>query len=751
MEKPATEQQFSTGIQEPPSPSSSPPASSVLCPRTYAWWLVLGLVGLDCFSTLGYLPTMAAEGAEERAPLAAMAVGLLILFAALPVYLYVVGRSPHGRGATGLLEKYLPGWGGKFFILLLLGFVATDFVMTRTLSTADASKHLLANPYTQSGVEWMLNRKDAIHAALPLGLQGEWTDRFFDWWNEQLIVTVLLMILGFALYFFLLRGFTRSFLYAAAVIVAAFLVFNGIVIGSSLFYLARHPQYMTNWMELIGFASQNQSPFDLFLDFAGLAIKSLPALALGLSGFELSMTVAPLVRGRADDDPEQPRGRIRNMRKLLLVTALLMSVLVPTSVVSVKFLVPPAKMEEGGLARHRALAYLAHGGDLQPAGRRFGTDTPSSEGEKFENPGKEDEEMLPLPKDDQEEIEQPQAQAAPRQKVAPVRGTDLNPLFGPAFGTLYDISAVLILFLAGASVTISLRGLLPQYLARYGMEMHWAQRVGVLLHLFNAIVLIVVLIFHASVSQQQGAYATSVLVLLSGAALAALIDLRTRWRRYFFRPLVTAPLVLVCLIFLLMAAAVCYDNPAGIILALLFIVVLLISAGISRWMRSTELRYYGFVFADEESGIRWEQIRRLDFQVLVPHRPDDRTLAEKEAEIRAQHRLGPDVPIIFIEAELGDPSDFQHQPLMQIVQENGREIIRVSQCASIAHVLAAIALEFREVGRPPEMHFAWSGESPLASNLNFLLWGQGNIPWMVHALIRQAEPDPTRQPRVVIG
>jgi hypothetical protein len=752
MDKPAIERKSPTGIQATPSPSEILSVSPVLRARSYAWWLVLGLVGLDCFSTLGYLPTMAAEGAEERAPLAAVAVGLLILFAALPVYLYVVGRSPHGRGATGLLEKHLPGWGGKLFILLLLGFVATDFVMTRTLSTADASKHLLANPYAESGINWILNRKDTIHAALPFSLQGEWTDRFFDWWNEQLIVTVLLIILGFALYFFLLRGFTRGFLSAATAIVALFLVLNGIVIGSSLLYLARHPQYMTNWMELIGFASQNQSPLDLLLDFAGLALKSLPALALGLSGFELSMTVAPLVQGRPGDDPEHPRGRIRNMRKLLIATAVLMSVLVPTSVASVKFLVPPGMMAEGSPARHRALSYMAHGNDLQPAGRRFGTDAPSEEGKEFENQEKEGEaEMLPPPRDGQEEIEQPQDKTATAQKVALVKGADLNPLFGPAFGTLYDLSAVLILFLAGASITISLRDLLPQYLARYGMEMHWAQRIGVLLHLFNLIVLIVVLAFHASVTQQQGAYATSVLVLLSAAAFAAVIDLRTRWRRYFFRPLATAPLVLVCLILLLMAVGICYDNPVGIVIALLFVVVLLISACISRWMRSTELRYYGFAFADEESGVRWEEIRRLEFQVLVPHRPDDRTLAEKEAEIRTQHRLGADVPIIFIEAELGDPSDFQHQPLMEIAKEDGREIIRVSQCASIAHVLAAIALEFREVGRPPEIHFAWSGEPPLASNLNFLLWGHGNVPWLVHALIRSAEPDLSRQPRVVIG
>jgi hypothetical protein len=787
MDKPSIDKPSSTGTQETPSASGGTSLSPTVIPRTYAWWLVLGLVGLDCFSTLGYLPTLAVEGAKDLAPLGAAAVGLLILFVALPIYLYVVGRSPNGRGATGLLESHLHGWGGKLFILLLLGFVATDFVMTRSLSTAAASRHLLANPYAQSGVKWLLDRKDDIQDALPPALQGEWTDRLFDWWDEQLIVTVVLMIFGFALYFFVLRGFTRGFVYFAAAIVAAFLVLNALVIGSSLVYLARHPQYLQNWTELISFGTSKDSPLDLILNYVELAIKSLPALALGLSGFELSMTVAPLVSGKAGDDPTHPRGRIRNMRKLLIATALLMGVLVPTSVACVKFLVPPAMMEEGRPARHRALAYLAHGGVLQPPGKRFGTDKPSEEGilleedilkeqkrEKDEQNrgnnernGKKDEvEELPPPRDieqppvkenieqppEREIIDQPPEESAPRLEPSKLTAAALNRWFGhPAFSTIYDVSAVLILFLAGASVTIGLRDLLPQYLTRYGMEMHWARRIGLLLHLFNAIVLIVVLAFHASVSQQQGAYSTSVLVLLAGATLAALVDLNTRLRRYFFRPLLTAPLVFACLIFLLMAVGVCYDNLTGLLIALLFVIVLLITAGISRWIRSTELRYYGFAFADEESGIRWEQIRSLEFQVLVPHRPDDRTLAEKEAEIRARHRLGPDVPIIFIEAELGDPSDFQHHPLMQIVKEDGREIIRVSQCASIAHVLAAIALEFREVGRPPEMHFAWSGESPLASNLNFLLWGQGNVPWLVHALIRKAEPDPQRQPRVVIG
>src|SRR3954469_19321080 len=99
-----------------------------------AWWLVLCLVGLDYFSTLAYLPSIAVAAAGPLAPIAALGVVAVTLLAALPVYFYVVGRSPHGEGATGLLEKHVHGWPGKFLVLILLGFVATDFVITRTLS-----------------------------------------------------------------------------------------------------------------------------------------------------------------------------------------------------------------------------------------------------------------------------------------------------------------------------------------------------------------------------------------------------------------------------------------------------------------------------------------------------------------------------------------------------------------------------------------------------------------------------------------
>jgi hypothetical protein len=310
---------------------------------------------------------------------------------------------------------------------------------------------------------------------------------------------------------------------------------------------------------------------------------------------------------------------------------------------------------------------------------------------------------------------------------------------------------VLILCLAGASVTISMRELVPHFLARFGMQLEWAHKVGAVLHLFNVVILLVTLVFRASVSAQQWAYATSVLALLTSAAVAAFLDVRQRWHGSRLRPVVAAPFALASAFFLFMAGLTAWKNVSGLAIAMLFVGTVIVTALVSRVLRSTELRFKGFTFADERSKTRWDEICQLEFQVLVPHRPGRESLAEKNAVVRRKHRLGPEVPIIFIEASVGDPSDFFQTPLMRIAEEEGLEVIRVTRCASIPHVLAAIALEFRHVGRPPEFYFDWSDESPHAANLNFLFFGEGNVPWMVYELVRKAEANPERRPRIVLG
>src|SRR5262249_22815009 len=122
-----------------------------------------------------------------------------------------------------------------------------------------------------------------------------------------------------------------------------------------------------------------------------------------------------------------------------------------------------------------------------------------------------------------------------------------------------------------------------------------------------------------------------------------------------------------------------------------------------------------------------------------------------EQIIRREHRLDDDVPIVFLEVNLGDPSEFDQAPEVEVKQEAGRILVRIDRAASIAHTIAAVGLELSKVGTPPEIHFGWTDDSPVAGTLGFLLFGEGNVPWMVHELIRKAEPDPDKQPSVVVG
>ena len=393
----------------------------------------------------------------------------------------------------------------------------------------------------------------------------------------------------------------------------------------------------------------------------------------------------------------------------MVAAASIMTLYLVSAVVVTTLLVPRAELMPGGAAEHRALAYLAHG-------------SPTADG----------------------------------------HATVISPIFGEQFGDLFDFCSVIILCLAGVSVTLGLQNLLPHYLHRLGMEMSWAGKVGTILHVLNGIILLVTVVFKASPSAQQWAYATSVMVLLAGASLAAAKDLghhRGTLLRDLRSRLIAAKRSLQILasslaggFFLAMTGLTVLINHSGLTIATAFVAAILVSSFLSRWIRSTELRFEGFDFEDAMTQSRWDELCRSGDKVLAPHRPGLTTLAEKALILHRDYRIGNGTPLIFIEATLGDPSNFYQKPLMKIEREEEWEVIRVSKCVSISHVLAAICLEMsRDGGQPPEIIFGWSNESPLAANLNFLLLGEGNIPWMVRELVRKAMTDPARQPRIIIG
>jgi hypothetical protein len=417
-----------------------------------------------------------------------------------------------------------------------------------------------------------------------------------------------------------------------------------------------------------------------------------PKLALGLSGFETGVAVMPLVKGDPDDDPHRPAGRIRNTRKLLAVAALIMSCMLLASSIVTTILIRPDALVTEGKAANRALAFIAHG-----------------ETEAF-----------------------------------------VNPLFGEVFGTIYDISTVSILWFAGASAMSGLLNIVPRYLPRYGMAPKWAEAVRALVVVFTVVNVLVTWIFGASVTAQGGAYATGVMVLMSSAGVAVVID---QWRKRAgsWRDRIHWGYFAATVIFLYTTAAIIVEKPDGIKIAGAFIASIIVFSMISRTRRSTELRFEKFDFVDDHSRFLWDALRHLEFPVLVPHRPGHHSISDKDERIRRVHRLGPKVPIVFVEATVGDPSEFHHHPMIEVTEEEGRFVLRLTRSASVAHAIATVALELSKTGKPPEIHFGWSDESPLVANIGFVLFGEGNVPWLVRELIQRAETDPAKRPRVIIG
>jgi hypothetical protein len=290
-------------------------------PHTHPWWQVMCLTGVDYFSTLGYQPGIAALAAGVLSPVATLILVLLTLFGALPIYRYVAGESPHGEGSIAMLEQLLSWWQGKLFVLCLLGFVATDFIITITLSAADATAHIIENPLVP-----------AVFQQHAVGL------------------TLLLVILLGAIF---LKGFTEA-IGLAVFLVSTYLLLNLIVVGTCLYSTVMHPPVMIHWWDAL-FTSYGRP-----LAMIGVALVVFPKLALGLSGFETGVAVMTLVRGDPDDTEDCPRGRIHNTRKLLTTAALTMSFFLMTSSVATITLIPHTEFEEGGKANGRALAYLAH-------------------------------------------------------------------------------------------------------------------------------------------------------------------------------------------------------------------------------------------------------------------------------------------------------------------------------------------------------------------------------------------------------
>jgi hypothetical protein len=294
-----------------------------------SWWKVMCLTGVDYFSTLGYQPGIAAVAAGVLSPLATLVLVALTLLGALPVYRRVARESPHGGGSLAMFG-ILPRWTGKVFILVLLGFAATDFVITMTLSAADGAAHIVENPI------------------VPHWLTG-----------HAMLITMVLLALLAAIF---LKGFGEA-ISTAVGLVGAYLALNVVVAAVGLYHVFTASGLVVDWTHAM--TAQHGSIFAMI----GVSLLVFPKLALGLSGFETGVAVMPQIKSTPGEPEDNPTTRIAGAKKLLTTAAIIMSVfLIITSFITV-VLIPEPEFQNGGKANGRALAYLAH----QYMGNGFGT------------------------------------------------------------------------------------------------------------------------------------------------------------------------------------------------------------------------------------------------------------------------------------------------------------------------------------------------------------------------------------------
>jgi len=614
--------------------------------RQQPWWKIVCLTGVDYFSTLGYIPGIAALAAGVLSPIATLLIVALTLFAMAPMYRRVAQESPNGQGSIAMLERLLSFWPGKLTVLVLLGFLATDFMITITLSASDAAVHLAENPLVR-------------------GFLGD----------QNLLITLLLVaILGGVF----LKGF-REAINLAVVIVGCYLALNLVVVGVGFYEVITQPQSLADWQGKL-FADYGNP-----LVMIGVALLVFPKLALGISGFETGVSVMPLVRGEEGDDPEHPEGRIRNTKKLLTSAALIMSFyLITTSFITV-VLIPAKEFKPGGSANGRALAYLAH-------------------------------EHL-----------------------------------GSAFGTAYDLSTIVILAFAGASAMAGLLNIVPRYLPRYGMAPEWGRAIRPLVLIYTAIAFAITVIFNASVDAQGGAYATGVLMIMTSAAFAVMLS--ALWKDDSLRA--TLSFGLVTLIFLYTNVANVIERPDGIKIASFFIVAIIVVSLASRVRRSLELRQE-HIELDEKAHRFVEEASEGDEIHIIAHRrrysDDPEEYARKLEEQREYNHIPEDVPVLFLEIDVEDPSEFEEEVLeVRGVNVGGYRVLR-TESTVVPNAIAAFLLYLRdETGKTPNCYFGWTEGNPFVYVIRYILFGEGDTAPVTHEVLREAEGNLQQRPVIHVG
>jgi hypothetical protein len=280
------------------------------------------------------------------------------------------------------------------------------------------------------------------------------------------------------------------------------------------------------------------------------------------------------------------------------------------------------------------------------------------------------------------------------------------------------------------------------------MAPRWARAVRPLVLVFTGVGLFITWYFNADVNAQGGAYATGVLVLMTSATVAVTLSSHRakQHRRMLFFGVVAA-------VFVYTTVANVLERPDGLRIGALFILAIIVVSFVSRAGRAFQLRGNGITF-DEAADRFLAGAAKCGTLRLVAHEPNDRdgaTYRDKTVQVRQDNDIPRWAPLVFVEVTVVDASDFE--TTLHVVGEErfGHRILTVRSSA-VANTIAELSLAVRDrTGLVPHVYFSWTEGNPVLKFLQFLFVGSGEVAPVTREVLREAESDPDRRPRVHVS
>ena len=210
-------------------------------------------------------------------------------------------------------------------------------------------------------------------------------------------------------------------------------------------------------------------------------------------------------------------------------------------------------------------------------------------------------------------------------------------------------------------------------------------------------------------------------------------------------------LVTVVFIYALVANEI--QRPDGLVISSFFIVAIIFTSLVSRVYRSLELRQERIELAETVQRFIDEAIHEEGIHIVANRRQagDEREYAEKEKEQREDNHIPEHFPILFLEVDVEDASEFEDVLEVSGVEVGGHKVLR-AKSSVVPNAIAALLLHLRDTtGRTPHCYFGWTEGNPIVYLLRFLLFGEGDTAPVTHEVLREAEPDAKRRPAIHVG